>query len=168
MAGGRIKYNMFDLEYRLFMEDFMKPVARVLSPYISPNQTTIIGFVFGLLSCLFNYYSIEYLSFICFLLNRVLDCVDGIIARISNRQSDFGGYLDIIVDFIIYALLPLTSVLSSPSYNSFVLLAVLLSSYYVNSASLFMLSAILEKRNLGSKAKGEKTTVNMPPAVILI
>lgn len=157
---------MFDLEYRLFMEDFMRPIAKILSPYISPNQATIIGFLFGLLSCLFNYYSIEYLAFICFLLNRIIDCLDGIIARISNRQSDFGGYLDIIVDFIIYALLPLTSVLSTPSNTSFILLAILLSSYYVNSASLFMLSAILEKRNLGSKSKGEKTTVSMPPAVI--
>lgn len=159
---------MFDLEYRLFMEDFLRPLAKILSPYISPNQMTLIGFTFGLLSCVFNYYTVEYLAFVCFFLNRVLDCLDGIIARVSNRQSDFGGYLDIIVDFIVYALLPITSVLSNPSYTSFTLLSILLSSYYVNSASLFMLSALLEKRNLGSESKGEKTSVHMPPAVLNI
>jgi len=36
----------------------------------------------------------------------------------------------------------------------------------VNAASLFMLSSILEKRSLGSKQKGELTTVTMPPALI--
>ena len=42
----------------------------------------------------------------------------------------------------------------------------MLGSFFVNAASLFMLSAIIEKKILDKKDSKEVTTVNMPPALI--
>ena len=39
-------------------------------------------------------------------------------------------------------------------------------SFFVNAASLFLLSSILEKKALGAQSKKEMTTVNMPSALI--
>jgi hypothetical protein len=33
---------------------------------------------------------------------------DGFVARLAKKQTDFGGYLDIVCDFAIYALLPVS------------------------------------------------------------
>lgn len=38
--------------------------------------------------------------------------------------------------------------------------------YFVNAALLFMASALLERWNQGSKARKEKTSVSMPPALV--
>jgi hypothetical protein len=42
----------------------------------------------------------------------------------------------------------------------------LLATLYVNAASWMYLSAILERRNQGVGATGERTTVTMPPAIV--
>lgn len=41
------------------------------------------------------------------LLNRALDCLDGALARHRNLQSELGGFLDLLGDFIVYALIPI-------------------------------------------------------------
>jgi phosphatidylglycerophosphate synthase len=66
-----------------------------------------------------------------------------------------GGFLDIIFDFVIYSFIPVAIVYSRPSSTfDWLVLCLLLSSYFVNSAALFHGAAILEKRNLGARLKG--------------
>lgn len=33
--------------------------------------------------------------------------IDGLVARVSGQQTDFGGYLDILCDFVVYAAIPI-------------------------------------------------------------
>ena len=40
-------------------------------------------------------------SFVMFLLTRLLDGIDGAYARATNQCTEFGGYLDIVVDFTV-------------------------------------------------------------------
>ena len=50
------------------------------------------------------WYSIEqkpWHSLAFFLLTRLLDGIDGAYARATNQCTEFGGYLDIIVDFTV-------------------------------------------------------------------
>ncbi len=97
-------------------------------------------------------------------LNRVFDGLDGTVARARGAQSDFGGYLDIIVDFVVYALIPVGLALGQPSNAVILSLVFLLCTYYVNAASWMYLAAILEKRNL---SRGDKlTTITMPTGII--
>lgn len=44
------------------------------------------------------------MSLIFFLLTRLLDGIDGAYARATNQCTEFGGYLDIVVDFTVCAL----------------------------------------------------------------
>ena len=58
-------------------------------------------------------------------LNRFLDGMDGVVARATKTSSDFGGYLDIVVDFTVYGVVPLGIVLGHPTAQRFVLVVVL-------------------------------------------
>ncbi len=89
------------------------------------------------------------------LLSRIGDGLDGAVAR-HTRKSDFGGYLDIVLDFAFYGLVPLGFVLADPSANS-VAGAVLILSFYVNGASFLAYAVMAEKRGLSTDARGEKS-----------
>ncbi len=83
----------------------------------------------------------------------VLDGLDGSVARRFNKQTDLGGYLDILCDFIVYALVPIGVTLGRPaafqSDAGWVTLALLEGVYFVNAAGLFQLAAILERHQVG-------------------
>jgi phosphatidylglycerophosphate synthase len=145
---------MLDKSLRVVKEVVCEPAALVAAKYVTPSQVTILGFVFGLLCpvCIVMDYFV--LGFILWLLNRLMDGVDGTIARISNSQTDFGGYLDIICDFIVYSIIPIALVVSRPNETLYILLAFLEASFFVNAASLMFLSAIQEKRSAGAASSG--------------
>jgi phosphatidylglycerophosphate synthase len=84
-------------------------------------------------------------------LNRLCDGLDGIVARVSGRQTDFGGYLDIGIDFTIYALIPVALAWSQQSLQLMTLVALMEGTYFVNAALLFQAAAISEKRALHTK-----------------
>ncbi len=74
--------------------------------------------------------------------------------------------LDILLDFVVYAALPIALYWSNQSSANALALALLLASFYVNAASWMYLSAVLEKRAVGAAARGELTTVTMPDGLI--
>jgi hypothetical protein len=98
---------MLDRFLRDIKERLCIPIARVVGKVFSPSQITVIGFFCGLLSVLFISWQWWLAGNIFWYLNRILDGIDGVVARLRHEQSDFGGYIDIICDFIIYALLPI-------------------------------------------------------------
>jgi phosphatidylglycerophosphate synthase len=106
----------------------------------------------------------RWLALALWLFNRLLDGLDGLIARRSRRSSDAGGYLDIMLDFMIYAALPLAMAWAEPALAWPT--AVLLGVFYINSASWMYLSALLEKRGAGAEARGEATSVSMPRGLV--
>ncbi len=52
-------------------------------------------------------------ALVCLILNRLCDGLDGAVARRSG-SSDFGGYLDIVCDFLFYAMVPFAFMIFSP------------------------------------------------------
>lgn len=133
---------------------------------VPPVLLTLISLLFGLLAFGALVNQLVWLAFIAWFLNRVFDALDGGVARLQGSQSDFGGYLDILVDFVVYALIPIGLVLGQPSTTGFVALTVMLATFYVNAASWMYLSAIFEKRAAGAQAQGEQTSVTMPSGII--
>ncbi|MFO7781562.1 MAG: CDP-alcohol phosphatidyltransferase family protein, partial [Spirochaetia bacterium] len=99
------------------------------------------------------------------LLGRLLDGLDGAVARRSGKQSDLGGYLDMLLDVIAYALIPLGMALAFPSPAVFVAVAGLLAVFYVNIASWLYLSALMEKRKKGEEYAAT-TSLFMPSGLI--
>lgn len=92
--------------------------------------------------------------------------MDGTVARITKRQSDYGGYVDILADFIIYSLVPIAMAYSQTSFQLYFIVCLLEATYFVNAASLFFLAGILEKRVAGAKEKKELTTLTMPTGLV--
>jgi phosphatidylglycerophosphate synthase len=133
-----------------------------------PNVVTFISFVLGILAALVAVSSRK-IALVFWLSNRVMDGLDGAVARAQNSSTDFGGYLDIMCDFTVYASLPLGVVfglVAGETWKVWCLAAVLEGVFFVNAASLFCLSAILEKRAAGAKSRGEMTSVSMVESLI--
>jgi phosphatidylglycerophosphate synthase len=135
-------------------------------PALSPNVVTVMAFLVGLAAVGCAWARWYRCALGLWLLNRLLDGLDGLVARERGMQTDFGGYLDIMADFAVYAALPIGLYLSRPMAESAVALIVMFGSFYVNAASWMYLSAILEKRGAGARALGEVTSVAMPAGLI--
>lgn len=154
---------MFDEKLRPLKEKLLNPVSRTLGRVISPNQMSLFSLLLGAISIYFIYRA-EYINGLIFwTLNRITDGLDGTIARVTGRQSDFGGYLDIMIDFLIYSSIPIVFVISRGRINiELLVLSIMLGVYYCNAASWMYLSSILEKRGSYNKL----TSINMPLGVV--
>lgn len=156
---------MFDHTLRVYKDDMLRPLAVQLRR-VSPNAITVVAMVVGMAAAGAAALQWYWAALGLWLLNRVLDGLDGMVARAHDRQSDFGGYLDIVLDFVVYAAVPVGLYLGNQTGMNALALAFLLSSFYINAASWIYLSAILEKRSAGARARGEITTVAMPSGLV--
>lgn len=95
------------------------------------------------------------LAALLILLSRLGDGLDGAVAKVRGR-TDLGGYLDIVLDFAFYGLVPLGFVLADPAANG-VAGAVLLTAFYANGASFLAYAVMAEKRGMASEARGPKS-----------
>lgn len=142
------------------------PFAERLT-WLSPNLITTLSTGSGLAAAALLALPHYGGALVVWIASRLLDGLDGAVARSTGRQTDFGGYYDIVGDFAVYAALPIGLVLGrGPLTAELVAVCILLASFFVNAASWMYLSAILEKRGRGASARGEVTTVAMPDAII--
>jgi phosphatidylglycerophosphate synthase len=156
---------VLDHRLRAYKDQLLRPIAGCVEGF-SPNAITVWAAAVGLAAAGAAALSLYWLALGLWLLNRILDGLDGMVARRCSRQSDFGGYLDIVLDFVVYAAVPIGLYLGTPAAGSGFSLILLLASFYINSASWMYLAAILEKRRSGAAARGELTTIIMPPGLI--
>ncbi|MCM5679641.1 CDP-alcohol phosphatidyltransferase family protein [Schlegelella sp. S2-27] len=87
-------------------------------------------------------------------LSRALDGLDGSVAR-SGTPTDRGAFLDITLDFLFYASIPLAFALADPPANA--LPAAVLLAAFIGTGSSFLAYAVLAaKRGLASTAYPDK------------
>ena len=159
---------MFDVELRYLKDRVFDPLCQYMPATITPLHVTATAYVVGLLSCWYASQSIISLSLAFWILNRVLDCLDGALARHRKATSDLGGFLDLLGDFIIYSLLPISIAIGQDgSPRCWEAVAILEATFHVNNFILFYVAAVAEKLHGkdGAKAK-ELTSVTMRPALI--
>jgi len=89
------------------------------------------------------------------LASRIADGLDGAVAR-ARGKTDFGGYLDIVCDFLFYAAIPMAFVLRDAEANA-VAGAFLLASFYVNGTTFLGFAVLAERRGMETRARGEKS-----------
>jgi len=157
---------MIDKALRVPKEEVLAPFASRFLRHVHPTTVTFLAFGAGVASCVAVWQQAYGVGISLWLLNRVLDGLDGTVARVHDKQSDFGAYLDIVLDTAIYALIPSAIVLGAPSQAGWCSLLVLLISFYVNAASWMYLAGLLEKRSLGAKSQSELTTITMPGGLV--
>lgn len=88
-------------------------------------------------------------------LSRLCDALDGAVAR-QTQATDAGGFLDITLDFLFYASIPLAFAFAAPAPNALPA-AVLLASFMGTSASFLAFAALAAKRGLASTAYPDKS-----------
>ena len=79
--------------------------------------------------------SIAHERLVALLGNRVLDGLNGELARLSD-SSDAEGFLDITLDFIFYALFPIGFALANPAVNA--LPAAILTACFMGTGASFL------------------------------
>ncbi len=155
---------MLDERLRVVKVKALEPLAKRYAG-TSPLQITVAAFAVGLLcaatAAVGNYWA----ALLLWLVNRILDGLDGEVARLSGRQSDWGGYIDIICDFVVYALVPFALAWSLKSPGALFAVAFLLVTFYVNAGSWLYLSALLEKRQRASR-ESSLTSIVFPTGLI--
>ena len=157
---------MIDMVLRPIKERLLAPVARAIGPRVPPLAVTLAGCVVGLGSAVLVARAAYGAGLVCWLANRLLDGLDGTLARTQGAQSDFGGYVDIVLDFVVYAAIPIAFVVAAPTVATSLAALSLLACFYVNAASWMYLAAILERRDAGARARDELTTVSMPEGLV--
>ncbi len=157
---------MFDDLLRAFKDRLLAPLARALGPSFPPAVVTLLALAAGGAAAWLAAERSYRDALVAWLVNRVLDGLDGALARVQGSTSDLGGYLDILCDFAIYALVPIGLVVGAPSPDGWRALAILLASFYLNAASWLYLAALLERRGRSGAATGQLTSVTMPPGLI--
>ena len=154
---------MFDTFMRRLKDRLIEPLAAPLGS-VSPNLLTLLGLLTGLTAAWLAAIGSVVPSLLVWFLSRVIDGLDGLVARRFNKQSDFGGYLDIVCDFAVYAAVPIGLALARPTTLNFIALVVMLASFYINAASWMYLSALLEKRT--ARDLSTQTSIIMPSGLI--
>ncbi len=156
---------MLDEPARRLKNSLLSPIAHNIT-FISPTQLSIVGLGLACVMFVLLWQQNYLLGLIFWWLNRLFDGLDGLVARQQDRQSDLGAYVDIICDFIAYALLPIGLVLGMLNTPNLLALVALITSFYINGASWMYLAALLEKRNLGAAQRGESTSITMPDGLV--
>ena len=146
---------MFDAQIRPLMDRLLNPVGRgLVARGVMANHVTIIGVLFGIAAAVCVAFQLFYIAFWLILLNRIADGLDGAVAR-ASMATDFGGYLDIVCDFVFYSAIPFAFAAAHPE-NA--LASAFLIFSFVGTASSFLAFAILaEKRNISTEIRGKKT-----------
>lgn len=129
-------YKLYRLENEALSIYIFTIISFLVTPLflifnISANYVTLINLIIGSFS-IFFLISTEYNSFalgiIIYFIFRILDCVDGNVARITEKTSFFGRFCDSTLDIF---------------YESFFILALgFYSLNYLNSENLFFIGIL--------------------------
>ncbi|SMH38720.1 CDP-alcohol phosphatidyltransferase family protein [Mesorhizobium australicum] len=122
---------------------------------ISANAVTLSAFAIGAGAAVAIAIGHLWAGLVLILLSRLCDGLDGAVAKRAGR-TDLGGYLDIVLDFAFYGMIPLAFVVLDPANNG-VAGAVLLAAFYANGASFLAFALMAEKRGMSSDARGPKS-----------
>jgi phosphatidylglycerophosphate synthase len=131
---------MFDRSIQRLTQKPLSFLGKFLLKIFKPNQITIIGFFFGMVMCFLIFIHSYFLAILFLFLNRLCDGLDGVMAR-QTSPSPLGAYLDIILDFIIYAAFVLVFSLQN-EIN--LLTGVFLLFSYICTGTTFLTQAIIQ------------------------
>jgi phosphatidylglycerophosphate synthase len=140
---------MFDRRATTLIKPAITRLARLaVRSGLSANQLTLSGFVIGMIAALLIATNDYEMGAVALLLSRLCDALDGAAARLT-RVTDAGGFLDIALDFLFYASIPLAFAWSDPARNALPA-AVLLAAFVGTGSSFLAFAVIAAKRGLTS------------------
>ncbi|MFZ5790317.1 MAG: CDP-alcohol phosphatidyltransferase family protein [Pseudomonadota bacterium] len=145
---------MFDRRLRPWLDP---PLARAaeLADAVgwSANGVTLAGFAIGLAAVPALAAQAYGLALLLILLNRIADGLDGALAR-RQGPTDLGGFLDIVLDFLLYAAVPVGFALADPA--NAVPATVLIFAFVGTGSSFLAFAAVAARRGIAGGAHPDK------------
>src|SRR5687767_6932090 len=137
---------MLDRAARRLVDPVLEQLATAAQQRnLTANQVTIAGFACGLAAMAAIALQFYGLGLLLLLANRLADGVDGALAR-RNGATDLGGYLDIVLDFIVYSGAAFAFALAQPGHA--VAAAFLIFSFMGTGSSFLAFAIFAAKRKL--------------------
>lgn len=122
---------------------------------VGANTITLVGFAIGMLAAFLIAGHAYAAGLVAIFLSRICDALDGAVAR-QTQATDAGGFLDIALDFLFYASIPLAFAVADPTQNA--LAAALLLAAFMGTSSSFLAFAVLAaKRGITNLAYPDKS-----------
>ncbi len=161
-------YSGFVLDQLLrpVKDRLIAPIARTLGSRLHPTTITLAAAAIGIAAAVLAWSGRYGWACALWITNRVVDGLDGAVARQTGRQSDYGGYLDMLLDVVVYSAVPIGFALGVASTPLFIAVIALLAAFYLNITSWLYLSALLEKRAEGGRSARGSTSILMPSGVV--
>jgi phosphatidylglycerophosphate synthase len=146
---------MLDRAAMVLLKPGLERLARGLVRVgVGADSVTLFGFALGLAAALALAVGLSLVGLALLLASRLMDGLDGAVARLT-RPTDRGAFLDITLDFLFYASVPLAFAVADPQANS--LPAAVLLAAFMGTASSFLAFAVLaERRGLKSEDYPQK------------
>jgi len=137
-------------------------IGRALARFgVTANALTWTGFALGMGAAVAIVLQSYIWGLLLLLASRLCDGLDGSVARADTSQkgvTDLGGFLDIVLDFAFYGMIPFAFILSDPQNNALAG-GLLLLVFYINGASFLTYALMVEKRGLEGHDRGSKSLV---------
>ena len=134
---------------------FVATAKLAMKAGMSANAVSFTGFFIGLVAAFSIANQAYILGAISILISRIFDGLDGTVARLT-QTTDQGGFLDISLDFLFYAAIPLAFAFANPAVNA--LSAATLLAAFIGTGSTFLaFAAFAEKRGLHSSNLPDKS-----------
>lgn len=146
---------MLDAVMRPLIDPPLERLARLVARTgVSANALTLAGVPLALGAAAAIAAQRYGLALALIAVNRLLDGLDGPLSRLTG-STDFGGYLDIVCDFVFYAAIPVGFALAAPA--NLLPAVVLLAAFVATGTSFLAFATIAAKRGLTTEAQGRKS-----------
>jgi phosphatidylglycerophosphate synthase len=144
---------MLDEKLRRGAKPLYGPAVRALARRgVTGNTLTGVSLAIGVICLVAIALGFNVLGLVLWLLNRLLDGLDGEVARLRGETSEFGSFVDIAADFLMYGGFLVALAVQHPDAR--LALVVLFLAYYLNGSLFLALSGILDR--LGAERSTER------------
>ncbi|MGH8186875.1 MAG: CDP-alcohol phosphatidyltransferase family protein [Steroidobacteraceae bacterium] len=149
-------HPMLDTTIQRFIARPLDSAGHALArTHISANAITLLGAVLAIPLIVALATRSYVMALVLLALNRLLDGLDGAVARATHR-SPLGGYLDIVGDYVFYAGVPLGFALAAPTDNALPA-ATLLASFLLTCSSFLAYAALAAQQGLKIEPERSKS-----------
>ncbi|MCL6250776.1 CDP-alcohol phosphatidyltransferase family protein [Altererythrobacter sp. KTW20L] len=146
---------MFDARLRPLIDPPLDALGRLLARAgVGANAVTLAGLLPAVGAGLAIAHHHYVLALALVLLNRLIDGLDGAVARIRG-PSDWGGYLDMVADYVFYLAVPLGFGFASAANTPAAM--VLVASFTLTAVSFLVFAALAAKHGRMASEHGTKS-----------
>ncbi len=129
--------------------------TRLVRMGVRADHVTLSAFALGIAAAVCIALHDFYVAAVLILVSRLCDALDGAVAR-QTSPTDAGGFLDISLDFLFYASIPLGFAIAQPSVNALPA-AVLLACFIGTGSSFLAFATLAAKRGIDNTGYPQKS-----------